>query len=334
MQLNENKFAVLKKLGLDDVQATADYEKQKTDLLIQQEDLKLKKIQETAQIQAEIQQATVDFLQGLNSTALDMFKAQSDAKIEQFGREKDMSIRAAGENTDAKARIEAEYTKKANAEKRKAAKAEKAAALFSAIINTALAVIKGLNTMPFFPLGIIMAALAGVLGGIQIAAIASKPIPQYRKGTKFAQEGPAIVNDEPGSVFQELIMRDDKAYLPQGRNQMVYLKRGDKVIRAAETKGIREGIKRADELEKMMNESSLQDALAIRLEAGRKLEIIHNMTDAMLGAKVSEKLIGEEVGKHLKDMPQPVNIWDERGHRKGLRKGNSLVIYLNERNSL
>jgi hypothetical protein len=84
----------------------------------------------------------------------------------------------------------------------------------------------------------------------------------------------------------------------------------------------------------MMNESSLQDALAIRLEAGRKLEIIHNMTDAMLGAKVSEKLIGEEVGKHLKDMPQPVNIWDERGHRKGIRKGNSLVIYLNERNSL
>jgi hypothetical protein len=309
-----------------------DYEKRKTELTIEQENERLKKIQETSQLEMEIRQAALDFIQGTVSAANEIFDAQAQARIDGYTRDKDMAIRAAGENKDAQARIEADYNKKVAKEKTKMAKADKAAALFGAIINTAMAVVKALNNP--WPLNIVLAAITAALGAVQIGLIAAKPIPTYKKGIQFAPEGPAIVNDEPGSVYQELIMRDDKAYLPQGRNQMVYLKRGDKVIRAAETKGIREGIKRAAELEKMMNESSLQDALAVRLDAGRKLEIIHNMTDAMLGAKVSEKLIGEEVGKHLKDIPQPVNIWDERGHRKGLRKGNSLVIYLNERNSL
>lgn len=63
----------------------------------------------------------------------------------------------------------------------KQAKREKATALMGAIVNTALAVVKALQVSPPW-LGIVLAALVGVMGGLQIATIASQPIPQYAKG--------------------------------------------------------------------------------------------------------------------------------------------------------
>lgn len=69
----------------------------------------------------------------------------------------------------------------------KQAKRNKAAALFGAIINTAGAVAQALNNP--WPINLIFAALAGVLGGIQIANIASAPLPTGRKG--LVVQGPS-----------------------------------------------------------------------------------------------------------------------------------------------
>lgn len=63
----------------------------------------------------------------------------------------------------------------------KQAKREKAIALAGAIVNTALAIVKALQTQPVW-LGIVLAALVGIMGGLQIATIASTPIPQYARG--------------------------------------------------------------------------------------------------------------------------------------------------------
>lgn len=55
--------------------------------------------------------------------------------------------------------------------------------LTQAIANTAMAVLNGLQATPFLPVGIAMGALAGILGGIQIATIAkNKPVKGYEKG--------------------------------------------------------------------------------------------------------------------------------------------------------
>ena len=76
-----------------------------------------------------------------------------------------------------------EFDKKERELQRKAAQSSKDAALFQAVIGTAQAVINALATpnVPF-PIAAGFAALAGVVGAIQIAAIATQPLPQFAEG--------------------------------------------------------------------------------------------------------------------------------------------------------
>lgn len=65
---------------------------------------------------------------------------------------------------------------------RDAAVASKRFALFEAVITGAQAIVNAFATKPFLPLGLIMGALATILTGAQIAAIATKPIPALAEG--------------------------------------------------------------------------------------------------------------------------------------------------------
>jgi hypothetical protein len=76
---------------------------------------------------------------------------------------------------------------KESAAKKKALEIEQAKrqhkiAIMNAVIGLAQAVLNGLNTQPFMPLGIIMGALAAVLGGIQLGYVLSTPVPTASKG--------------------------------------------------------------------------------------------------------------------------------------------------------
>jgi hypothetical protein len=326
MNLNQTKYD-------EELISHDDYEKRKTELTIQGEEARLKKIEETAAAEREVKQAAVDFVLTGISAVNTMYDDAANARIEQLNAEKDGAIKAAGDNADAKARIEFDYNKKIGKEKAKIAKADKVAALFTAAINTYMGITKALASAPP-PFNIILAAITAAAGAVQIAAIAAKPIPAYKHGIDDAPEGFALVNDQPGSTYKEMIVSGNKAYIPQKRNQMVYLRRHDKVIKAAETKGITDNIRSASDLQRLINHQALNDSLAIRLESGRRLEVINNMSEAMAGNRLSEKLIGDAVGKHIENIPQPIYSWDERGHRRGVRKGNSLINYLNQRNSL
>jgi TP901 family phage tail tape measure protein len=79
----------------------------------------------------------------------------------------------------------AELDEELDAKKRKIAHDQavraKATAIFQAIISTATAVISALATPPPW-LGIVLAALVGGMGALQIATIASEPVPQFSKG--------------------------------------------------------------------------------------------------------------------------------------------------------
>lgn len=122
---------------------------------------------------------------------------------------------------------EDELNKKIAKEKTKQAKADKAAALVQAGINTALAVTAALATQPFLPLGPIMATLAGVLGAVQIGIIASKPIPKYKHGRMGGKAEFAEVGD--GYVPEVIEKVDGSAYLTPAKPTLAYLEEGDKV---------------------------------------------------------------------------------------------------------
>lgn len=88
--------------------------------------------------------------------------------------------------------------------KRKAFIADKAMRITMAVINTALSVMNALATMPY-PASIVMAALAGATGAVQIGLIASQPIPQFAKGgvargASHSQGGISMINADGQKV--------------------------------------------------------------------------------------------------------------------------------------
>ena len=77
--------------------------------------------------------------------------------------------------------LELRTSRAITAEKQKQAKRDKAIAIFEAAINTASSIVKtGANLG--YPQAIPFQVAAAIIGGIQIAAIASRPIPRFKKG--------------------------------------------------------------------------------------------------------------------------------------------------------
>src|SRR5699024_12261606 len=57
------------------------------------------------------------------------------------------------------------------------------------------------------------------------------------RGTNFHPGGMAMVNDQSGATFRELVtLPDGSSFVPKGRNVLLDLPKGSKVLRAALTK--------------------------------------------------------------------------------------------------
>lgn len=126
-------------------------------------------------------------------------------------------------------RLEAQREKieeKKRKEQRKQAIFEKALSLGQSVINTAQGITAALATT-----NIPLAILVGILGAAQIAAIASQPIPEFAKGVKNFEGGPAIVGEEG----TELIKSGNKFMLSPNKASIVQLPRGADVIPHDET---------------------------------------------------------------------------------------------------
>jgi hypothetical protein len=145
----------------------------------------------------------------LSHSIIGIFDGIADRRIQAIDREiaalekqTDREIELAGDNDRAKEEIQAkadarreQLEAKRRREAQSQARKEKAAAIIGAAINTALAVTKTLATLGV-PVGIPAAILAGVLGAVQIAAIASQPIPQFKDGGTTST--PVIIAGEEG----------------------------------------------------------------------------------------------------------------------------------------
>ncbi|HFQ3679274.1 TPA: phage tail tape measure protein [Enterococcus faecium] len=63
------------------------------------------------------------------------------------------------------------------------------------------------------------------------------PMPKNAKGTNFHPGGAAMVNDQKGPTYEELItLPSGEAFIPKGRNVVLDLPRGSKVLNATKTK--------------------------------------------------------------------------------------------------
>lgn len=125
-----------------------------------------------------------------------------------------------------------ELEKKKRKEQQKQAVFNKASAIAQAGISAALAVLAALSTQPFLPLGPAMAALAGVLGAIQIGAIIATPIPKYKKGRKGGPAEFAYVGD--GGVREVIERASGKVEITPATDTLVKLEQDDNVYSSVE----------------------------------------------------------------------------------------------------
>jgi len=159
----------------------------------------------------EIKSASDAFLaigtaaQGLTN----LITANHGKELADLQSQKEAELSLVGDNAEAQAEISKRYAIKEQDLKKKQFEEDKKKAIIDASIATALAVLSGLTTQPFMPLGLAMAATAGVLGGIQIASIATKnysPSASYAKGgiiggQSHAQGGTKFWGQD-GSMFE------------------------------------------------------------------------------------------------------------------------------------
>lgn len=188
-------------------------------------------LSETQNLVSELQSLTSQY----TSIRLDEIEREKNAQMESYDEQQrviDENLQKRRISETEAARLTAQLLEKRTADQKRAAEKEralkrkqfdidKAAALIQIIINTAQAVTAALTIAP--PAGEILAALNAALGAAQGAVVASQPNP-YKKGTKSARSGLALVDEEG----HEAIFR-------HSRGRVTTLERGDKVIPVRQT---------------------------------------------------------------------------------------------------
>ena len=187
--------------------------------------------------------ALIDVFNGINSIVQQSFQSRIDkleeekeaneeAKEEEIEKYEEMVERGAMSEEEAEARKRAaedrtaaknkELDKKKAELKRKQAIWDKATNIAQAGMATALAVTKALPNL-------VLAAIIGAMGAVQIATIAATPIPAYAEGTKNGKHpgGKAIVGD---GGKRELVTFNGQAWVTPDKPVIVDLPKGAEVF--------------------------------------------------------------------------------------------------------
>lgn len=205
---------------------------------------RLKALNDWAQRAQEVFASITDFVSNMYDAQIDKMDEQIEANTEAGDAEQeriqelvDSNVITEEEGEARKQAAEAETAaknKKLEEEKAalqmKAAKFKKASDLVQATISTGLAITNALCTTPF-PLGLAMAAIAATMGALQIATIASQPLPKYAKGTDSHPGGLAVVGD---GGRQEVVRVGDMTWLTPDRPTLVDLPKGAEVVPSIE----------------------------------------------------------------------------------------------------
>ena len=162
-------------------------------------------------------------------------EASEEAKDKELARIEKLAETGAISEEEAEARKRAaedktakkneEIAKKKAALQTKQAKLEKATNIVTAIMNTAVAIMKAWSQGGIFAAP--MAAMIAAMGAIQLATIVAQPIPKYKHGTKGHKGGLAWVGD--GGV-SETVITDKGMYLTPNTPTLVDLPKGAKVL--------------------------------------------------------------------------------------------------------
>lgn len=240
--------------------------------------------------------------------------ADRQMRLQKLDEQEQKALQIVGDSKAAQALVEQNYAakkKKIDDEQRQAnrrrAVFEKALAITEIAINTAKGVAQALGAYPP-PASFILAGVVAALGAVQIAAVASKPIPAFEKGTRSSPEGWAIVN-EGG---RELIVdgrTGEKRIINSDGPTMTYLTRDSKVFTA-------------DETDNMMGTDFSREAGAM---GSLMVSNADNMKHVEAAINNNTKAVTEAIAS------QDLMQWDEKGYHEYQRQKNGRINKLNKR---
>lgn len=263
---------------------TEDAEKKVTDVHLAEVEKRKQADREMIENVISVTQEVIGVLGQLS----DLLSAQDEQRIE-ADRARVQELLENGAITEKEAiarqkRIDAEEKKI----KREAAQRDKALAIFNAIVNTAAAVTKALPNL-------VLAGIAGALGAAQVAIIAARPLPRFKKGKKDKYEGPGIIGEAGAEIFEH----DGKRYLAQ-KKTLVWLGKDDKVYTPQETK-------------MMLPQVDVKS--------------LQTKTETVKHEGIDYDRLGKAVGKHVKI---PGITVDEQGFKVWQQEGMSRTQYMNK----
>lgn len=250
--------------------------------------------------------ASMAIIGSVTKDAMNMMQESSNRYFEnqfnQLEKEKEVALKYAGENKAGQEAIEAQYTERKKQLQRQRAKQEKQMAIFNAVINIAQGVTAALAQAP--PYSFILAALVGALGAVQIASIASQPLPQFWKGTDNAPEGWAIVDELRPEVHTDKHGNIKSTGSKSGAN-LRYLESGDKIYKSH------------DAFFREMN-SQIMFGGGMSVEKHNEISIDYDRLDKMFANNIAK-------------MEQKHITIDKRGFNVHSIKGNNKTIYANNK---
>lgn len=251
----------------------------------------------------------------------DQAVAESEQRLSQLEKEKELELAAVGNNAAAREAIEKRFAQKEKEERIRRARIEKNQALFQIALETAIGAARAVAAspltfgMPFLPFVIAQ-------GAIQAAVVAARPIPAFKKGTKNAPQGLAIVGEEG----PELIEKNGRMWITPGKASFVRLTGGEKIHTAKETERIIERAEKQTIVSNMSDTSAVKAALSI--SQARQVETREVIRDSM---RINTGQLQQAFQQAVKDIPIHQTLWDERGIRERQIQQNSRTTKLNSR---
>lgn len=204
---NMMRYLEAKKKSLENqLGSEAEFSQEMVDINTQMTDLEIennKRVQQSAQEKlAETINIATEALGTLSDIMSEVFGAISDhiqTQMDDLNEMYTTDAEEAREDANKKYISEKELSNKQLALKRKQAAVDKASALFSIGLNTAIAIMRIWADVPkgdFAATTIALTALVSALGATQLAVAAAKPLPKYEKGRKGGKGEYALVGEK------------------------------------------------------------------------------------------------------------------------------------------
>lgn len=247
--------------------------------------------------------------------------AYRDRDIARLETQKEREVKLAGDNAEAKEAIEKRMDERIREIRIKQARAQKAMSVFQIAMETAVATMRAFSEGGIIA-GIPLAAIVAAQGAIRLATVLATPLPAFKKGTRYAPEGPALVAEEGAELHES-----QGKYFLHEKPSVVPLKRGDKIYTAAETSRMLADQYKTQELNTVIARSEIPSIMAKNLQLSQQKAQMSMSYAVAHQLNLNADRIGQTVANAVSSLPVNETHFDEDGVWERQRKVNSVVTY-------